>query len=42
MELATTLNLAGLVFGLLGTSLLAVRVLRILNMRVQTAKAHDL
>lgn len=42
MELATTLKIAGLVVGLLGTTLLAVRVTRILDMLVLTAKAHDL
>lgn len=42
MELATTLKIAGLACGLLGTILLAVRVTRILDMLVLTAKGHDL
>lgn len=42
MELATALKIAGLACGLLGTILLALRVTRILDMLVLTAKSHDL
>ena len=42
MELATTLKIAGLACGLLGTLMLAMRVTKLLDMLVLTAQGHDL